>query len=479
MNVLKQQFQNAQPFQALPLPTPQNSFSYHYQPCHQQVQQHSINSIQSPSLSISGPFLQHNLEISGQKSSSNSISTQFNSKTVHFSKKANTLQKPDNRVAFVEGLVGTFICRSLYFFFNVRVEISSAVINSIWPNHSISSKVKLLPIQIFIEEILRRSRTSFSTLQLALLYLLRMKQVLPAHIQQFSNKDILDSFDFPIKSEMLLYSVVFPLSPIENQQKEGKNLEETDRLSSSFLKCGKLSSLCGRRMFLSALVIAGKYLQDQTYSNRAWAKISGLAVEEVNQNETEFLKIIDYRLHVNNDTFVSWSQMLISWTKFNKMRKEMNNSKTSTPERSRPYFEISELSSSVNDIRKAEQCVKRQRPNSEMNGLGSPQHLTNCIQNIEKECKYLTQSPKTYLPSPPAEPINQPPAHPVLKELDIKKTFSSLLGSIVNGKSELNFGRKRKIEVSEEIGIGSSAASSSHFLLQLLAHVSKAPNALP
>lgn len=65
--------------------------------------------------------------------------------------------------------------------------------------------------------------------------------------------------------------------------------------------------MCGRRMFLSALIASTKYLQDKNYSNRAWSKISGLPVSEINCNEREFLASIDYRLFVSQKSFVQWS----------------------------------------------------------------------------------------------------------------------------------------------------------------------------
>ncbi|KAJ1569195.1 hypothetical protein HK096_003919 [Nowakowskiella sp. JEL0078] len=466
MHILKQQLQHAQPLSTLALPaTPQTSFSFRYQPC-LQLQQHNINSIQPPTLSFSGPFITHNPENSGQKSPAKSTTTQLNLSqqssfsfqnysqqfsrsneptTAHLSTQASNHQKPENRISFVEGLV----------------EISASVINSIWPNNSYSSKCKLLPIQSFIEEILRRSRTSFSTLQLALLYLLRLKQGLPAHILQLSKMDNLNNIDNQTKSEFpLLDSVVFPLSPLEPQRMEGEILADINPLQSSNLKCGKQSSLCGRRMFLSALVIAGKYLQDQAYSNRAWAKISGLAVEEVNQNEVEFLKIIDYRLHVNNDTFISWSQMLISWTNFNKLKKEMHFSQTKPRNHSSPHFESTGSAVSVNDIRSAEQSVKKQKMNSEPNGLLSPPDLLSCFQKFEKECKQFTQSSKNYLPSPSSEQINQPSIHSALKEHNIRNALSSLLGAIgaVTEKTDVtSANRKRKFDSSVNVcGLDSS-----------------------
>ncbi|ORY46312.1 hypothetical protein BCR35DRAFT_258485, partial [Leucosporidium creatinivorum] len=53
---------------------------------------------------------------------------------------------------------------------------------------------------------------------------------------------------------------------------------------------------CGRRMFLASLIGASKFLQDRNYSNRAWARISGLPVTEINVNERAFLNMMKFQL---------------------------------------------------------------------------------------------------------------------------------------------------------------------------------------
>jgi len=68
---------------------------------------------------------------------------------------------------------------------------------------------------------------------------------------------------------------------------------------------------CGRRMFLSALILAAKYLQDKNYSTSAWEKITGLDAPEINRNERVFLTAIDYRLHITKETFQSWTQLVL------------------------------------------------------------------------------------------------------------------------------------------------------------------------
>lgn len=118
-----------------------------------------------------------------------------------------------------------------------------------------------MPLRTFIQETLRRSRASYSTLQVALYYLLLIKPRLPGH--NFTTEQPSDSY-----------------------------------------ACRALQ--CGRRMFLAALILASKYLQDRNYSARAWSKISGLATAEINQNETAFLHAVDWRLHITNDVYTRW-----------------------------------------------------------------------------------------------------------------------------------------------------------------------------
>ena len=114
---------------------------------------------------------------------------------------------------------------------NYLLDFSVQIIAAIWPLSSITCRSGMgnkgiLPLRTFIQETLRRSRTSYSTLQVTLYYLILIKPYVPEH-------------DFTMEE------------PVRALQ-------------------------CGRRTFLSALILASKYLQDRNYSARAWNKISGL-----------------------------------------------------------------------------------------------------------------------------------------------------------------------------------------------------------
>lgn len=157
---------------------------------------------------------------------------------------------------------------------------ATRLITAIWPLSAcppmMSSSFNgagVLPLEVFIHETLRRSKTSYSTLQVALWYLVMLKCHLP-------------QTDFT------------------------KEQRSSD--------CRAMQ--CGRRMFLAALMLASKYLQDRNYSTRAWSKISGLRICEINENEMKYLQAINYSLHVKKDVFENWSRLVIQLSKLSKLK---------------------------------------------------------------------------------------------------------------------------------------------------------------
>lgn len=116
---------------------------------------------------------------------------------------------------------------------------------------------------------MRRSRTSYSTLQVALYYLIKIKAHVPKH-------------DFTME-------------------------QPRDRPVARAMQCG-------RRMFLAALILASKYLQDRNYSARAWSKISGLNTLEINQNEMMFLEAVDWKLHIPEAIYQRWTDIVLKFT---------------------------------------------------------------------------------------------------------------------------------------------------------------------
>jgi hypothetical protein len=167
---------------------------------------------------------------------------------------------------YVDGLV----CKCSRTAFSLKVSSSSYtscffslattafILSSIWPS-PVNSNKPIASLPKFLHHLLSHSRTTHSTLQLALLYLFRIK---PAVIAAEKNHD------------------------------------DAEYIS------------CGRRIFLACLMTAHKYLMDRTYKNVAWAKVSGLPVSEVNRAERVVLELLDWRLGVAPDAWNQWCKMI-------------------------------------------------------------------------------------------------------------------------------------------------------------------------
>ncbi|KAL7411959.1 hypothetical protein BDY24DRAFT_115866 [Mrakia frigida] len=104
-----------------------------------------------------------------------------------------------------------------------------------------------VPLRTFVNEILRRSRSSCATLRAARLYLERAATLLPPGQER------------------------------------------------------KSTLACPRRTFLSSLILANKFLHDRVYSNRAWGKVSGLQVREISQGETALGDLLGWALWVGRE----------------------------------------------------------------------------------------------------------------------------------------------------------------------------------
>ncbi|ORX66689.1 hypothetical protein K493DRAFT_6491 [Basidiobolus meristosporus CBS 931.73] len=173
------------------------------------------------------------------------------------------------------------------------IDITADILGNIWGKPEVEGKV--LPLNVFVQETIKRSQSSYCTLLTALLYIFRIKsQIL--RIRKSTLK-----IDLAVRKP--------------NMDGEEDN-SSMDRV------------LCARRMFLAALILASKFLQDRNYTNGAWAKTLGLNVADINVNESAFLRLIDYRLFVSLPMFSSWSNMCM---KFIQTSKAKNNSPDIAP----------------------------------------------------------------------------------------------------------------------------------------------------
>ncbi len=188
------------------------------------------------------------------------------------------LRQCERKENFVDSLVGKLLHSSFQkwerYLLVTPKETTTQMIETIWPlsilscgRGIVSGKDRnLIDLRTFVQEVLRRSKTSYSTLQVALYYLFLIQSCIPKH--DFTMEQVEDS-----------------------------------------LSCRAMQ--CGRRMFLAALILASKYLQDRNFSSRAWSKISGLSTSEIHTNEMAFLLAVNWKLHIPMEVFARWTDVVL------------------------------------------------------------------------------------------------------------------------------------------------------------------------
>ncbi|KAI9704345.1 MAG: hypothetical protein M1836_007207 [Candelina mexicana] len=70
------------------------------------------------------------------------------------------------------------------------------------------------------------------------------------------------------------------------------------------------------RMLTISLLLGSKFLDDNTFQNRSWSEVSGIAVSELNTLEVEWLVAIEWNLHVNpfeHQGFMTWKAHWEDW----------------------------------------------------------------------------------------------------------------------------------------------------------------------
>ncbi|KAF9882716.1 hypothetical protein FE257_005490 [Aspergillus nanangensis] len=60
------------------------------------------------------------------------------------------------------------------------------------------------------------------------------------------------------------------------------------------------------RLMTIALMLGNKFLDDNTYTNKTWAEVSGISVQEIHVMEVEFLSNVRYNLFVSSEEWAKW-----------------------------------------------------------------------------------------------------------------------------------------------------------------------------
>jgi hypothetical protein len=83
------------------------------------------------------------------------------------------------------------------------------------------------------------------------------------------------------------------------------------------------------------MLLASKFLDDNTFQNRSWSDVSGIAVTELNTLEYEWLESCQWQLHINLDTSSDYMAWLESWKDWQDSKKRRELERARAAERAR------------------------------------------------------------------------------------------------------------------------------------------------
>ena len=73
-----------------------------------------------------------------------------------------------------------------------------------------------------------------------------------------------------------------------------------------------IPSVCPHCLFVTSLVLANKYVNDEVFTNKYWASWAGMSAAELAGLEQRFLESIDYRLHVKKEVLDAFAAVVLS-----------------------------------------------------------------------------------------------------------------------------------------------------------------------
>ncbi|KAJ3016041.1 hypothetical protein HKX48_004259 [Thoreauomyces humboldtii] len=83
----------------------------------------------------------------------------------------------------------------------------------------------------------------------------------------------------------------------------------------SVISCSATGALSLARLFSAALILAQKTQDDNRFTNKTWAELTGFALADLNAMEADFLARIAFRLHVSEPEYNAWVQHCSGWAR--------------------------------------------------------------------------------------------------------------------------------------------------------------------
>jgi len=173
------------------------------------------------------------------------------------------------------------------------------------------------------------------------------------------------------------------------------------------------------RLFTVALMLGNKFLDDNTYTNKTWADVSGISVNEIHIMEVEFLSNMRYSLLASKEDWEEWLVRLAKLFEFlERANRAASPSPLLIPSPSHRNFN-SPLPSPTGTLQLTPQPLHTYSPSGNGNGQGWPSYVQNNAVSplaLKPESGFLHRKrsfPEDDPTEPPAKRMSRvlPPQH--------------------------------------------------------------------
>jgi len=198
----------------------------------------------------------------------------------------NNIENVKINIEYLEKIENSFINEEILY------DIAVALLNYIWPTSQ--ENIRNVTLKKFIKHVIKYSNTTILIYISAIYYLLNLKD--------------------NVKFNNLLQRIQLEIENTKQEQgfiNDGNLNERCCNCCGAYTSCYKSDTIvCKCRLFLMSLVLACKFGQDKNYSNKGWSKISKFSIENINYNERFFLKLIEYRLYIKNESYQAIASLI-------------------------------------------------------------------------------------------------------------------------------------------------------------------------
>ncbi|CAB4423076.1 unnamed protein product [Rhizophagus irregularis] len=165
------------------------------------------------------------------------------------------------------------------------------------------------------------------------------------------------------------------------------------------------------RTFTVALMLANKFLDDNTYTNKTWSEVTNIPVSEINTMEMEFLSSLDYELYVSERQYFEWVKKMDSFVALGDHDESNNNTSDLVMNVSQQNTQYSSQPSYLPQQQSSSQQQQQQQQSSQQSNQSNQRQFLVPVQSMSTGFKRSAE--QAFVDGMMISPPKRPNVYPV------------------------------------------------------------------